>query len=151
MGTKGAYLLLELGAEWFGLDVEQVEAVLPYRELSRSPFQREPTLGATVYRGDFMGVAHLGALLGVECAPEAAHTVIVVLRWGEALVGLAAERSQGLLGRDEEIEPFEQAGAPAPGKCIERSMRCTERSRVLHVIDKEALLDELAARLEEVA
>lgn len=146
MSAKGAaYLLLEAGGELFGIDLAMVEAVVPYARPAAVPFQKPETLTALLHRGRFMGVVELGRMLGVAADVEEGRAVIAVIEREGAYIGLAASASHGLL-REAEIGDEARVIGKWSGPFHLFSARFG--GRVAHLIDAEALLEELSGRIE---
>ena len=149
MSAKGiAYLLLDVGGEVFGLDLELVEAVIPYARPDAVPFQRRDTVEALLYRGKFMGVADLGRLLGLKQTPEEGRAVIAVVETGGAHVGLIASASLGLL-RAVDLGDEARVMGKWEGPFLGHSVKYGER--VAHIVDFDALIGDFAGRLERSA
>lgn len=133
MTSQGtAYLILKDGEELFGLPLDLVESVIPYREPEAVPYQKGAKLGALQNRGKFMGVLNLATLLGVEGASGEGRSVIAVALVDDAYLGIAVAATLGIARPGELGEDVEALGrTEAP--CVERSVRWGER--VVHLLD----------------
>ncbi|HSH69392.1 MAG TPA: chemotaxis protein CheW [Deferrisomatales bacterium] len=139
-----SYLVVEVGGEEFGLAVEQVATVIDYRPTTPIPGRPGPFLGALNHHGELLPVAPLATLLGQPPRLDPERAVIVVLRWQDALLGLAAERALGLLTPLDRTRLTHVLGR-WDGPHLLHTLE-TEGRRV-HVLDLAGLCAELAERI----
>lgn len=145
MTDSGAYLVLKQGRERFGLNLDRVEAVVPYAQAEPMPWQPEGVLGAQLYRGQFMGVVDLAPLLGLaRSAPNAGHIVAVVEKEG-GYVGFLAEGSDGILKGQSITEEARVLGR-WEGPFLSYSVKV--EGRFIHLLDLEEMIDTIELELE---
>jgi chemotaxis signal transduction protein len=139
-----SYLVVGVEGEEFGLDTERVRTVVEYREPTPIPGRPGPFAGALNHHGELLPVAVLAGLLGRTPRLDPLRSVIVVVNWEDALLGLLVERTQGLLTPVERSRLAHVLGR-WEGPYLEHTLE-TEGRRV-HVLDLDALLADLARRL----
>ncbi|MEW6488514.1 MAG: chemotaxis protein CheW [Thermodesulfobacteriota bacterium] len=139
-----SYLVVGVEGEEFGLDVGRVRTVVEYREPTPVPGRPGPLVGALNHHGELLPVASLAALLGRKPRIDPLRSVIVVVNWDDALLGLLVERSHGLLTPLERTRLTHVLGR-WDGPYLEHTLE-TEGRRI-HVLDLGALLADVARRL----
>jgi purine-binding chemotaxis protein CheW len=139
-----SYLVVEVGAEEFGLDVERVETVIDYHTTTPIPGRPGPFLGAINHHGELLPVAPLATLLGQKPQLDPERAVIVVLQWEDAHLALAAERAHGLLTPLDRTRVTHVLGR-WDGPHLRHTLE-TEGRRV-HVLDLDGMLGDLAERI----
>ncbi len=139
-----AHLVVEVEGEQFGLDAGRVETVVPYRNLTPIPGRPAPFAGALNHRGELLPVVHLASVLGRRPRVDPQRSVIAVVAWGDAIVGLLAEGAVGLMPPTERARLARVLGR-WDGPFLEHTLEA--EGRRVHVLDLDALLDDLARRL----
>jgi len=139
-----SYLVVGVEGEEFGLDVGRVRTVVEYREPTPIPGRPGPFVGALNHHGELLPVAALASLLARTPRLDPVRSVIVVVGWEDALLGLLVERTHGLLtpvDRSRLAHVLGRWDGPYLAHTLE-----TEGRRV-HVLDLDALLADVARRL----
>ena len=139
-----AYLVVGVEGEEFGVDVERVRTVVEYREPTAIPGRPGPFVGALNHHGEILPVAALAAQLGRTPRLDPVRSVIVVVDWEDALLGLLVESTQGLLTPVERSRLAHVLGR-WDGPYLAHTLE-TEGRRV-HVLDLDSLLADLARRI----
>jgi chemotaxis signal transduction protein len=139
-----AFLVLELGGRFFGIEVERIEAVVPFTTPGPMPYCPSGFLGGLIHHGEFLGVIHLATPLGSEAVTDPDRAVIAVISWVGGTIGFVAERSHGLFRPENDGEGVHVLGR-WEGPYHRRTVRWRERD--VHLLDMEALLEGLAARV----
>lgn len=139
-----SYLVVGVEGEEFGLDVGRVRTVVEYREPTPVPGRPGPFVGALNHHGELLPVAALTSLLGRAPRVDPLRSVIVVVSWEDALLGLLVERTQGLFTPLERTR-FTHVLGRWDGPYLEHTIE-TEGRRI-HVLDLGALLADVARRL----
>ncbi len=142
--AAGSYLVIGVEGEEFGLEVERVRTVVEYREPAPVPGRPAPFLGALNHHGELLPVVALASLLRRKPRLDPLRSVIVVVDWQDAILGLLVERTQGLLTPLERTRLSHVLGR-WDGPYLRHTLE-TEGRRI-HVLDLDALLSELARRL----
>ena len=139
-----AYLVLGVEGERFGLDARRLETVVEYSVPAPLPGRPEPFTGALAHRGELLPVVPLAALVGLKARVEPVRSAIAVLGWEDGLLGLAAERTHGLMVPDEGCRVTRVLGR-WNGPYLRHTVE-VDGERV-HVLDLDSLLNQLAGRL----
>jgi purine-binding chemotaxis protein CheW len=139
-----SYLVVGVEGQEFGFDVARVQTVVEYRAPTPIPGRPASFVGALNHHGDLLPVVHLANLLGAKPRLDPVHSVIVVLDWEDATVGLLVERAQGLLTPLERTRLSHVLGR-WDGPHLLHTLEA--EGRRIHVLDIDSLLTDLAARL----
>lgn len=142
--TAHSYLVVAVEGEEFGLDARRVHTVVEYREPTPIPGRPGPFVGALNHHGELLPVVALAGLLGRTPRLDPIRSVIVVVGWEDALLGLLVERTQGLLTPVERARLAHVLGR-WEGPFLDHTLE-TEGRRV-HVLDLDAMLTDVARRL----
>jgi len=137
-------LLVAVEGERFGLDTARIQTVIEHRKLTPIPGRPHPFLGALNHHGELLPVAHLSSLLGRKASIDRARSVIVVVDWEDALLGLLVERSHGLLTSLDRARPAQVLGR-WEGPHLARTLDVD--GQTVHVLDLSSLLADVARRL----
>ena len=143
-GAANSYLVVEVGGEEFGLEVERVETVIDYQDTTPIPGRPGPFLGALNHHGDLLPVAPLATLLGQKPRLDPERSVIVVLQWQDAQIGLAADRAHGLLTPLDHTRVTHVLGR-WDGPHLRHTLE--SEGRRVHVLELDGMLGELAERI----
>ena len=94
------FLKCWVGGENYALDTAQIVEVLPLLEIT--PVRPAPVgvAGLANYRGRLVPVVDLSELMQGEPAPPHISTRLILLRYGEQLLGLIAERATEMMQRE---------------------------------------------------
>jgi chemotaxis-related protein WspB len=143
-------LLFEVEGQRYGLDVTQVEKVLPYVRLRRLPRVPEYVAGVFRYRGVMVPVIDLSQLIkGRPVAPFLSTRIILVRYVGpsgrDAVLGLLAERTTDSLD-DGEAEPT-SSGVAVPEAPFLGGLSANSGGIIQYVKVEHLLPDELRDRL----
>ena len=139
-----SYLVVAVEGQEFGVDAARVQTVVEYRDPVPIPGRPGPFVGALNHHGDLLPVVHLATLLRARSRLDPVHSVIVVLDWEDALVGLLVERAQGLLSPLERTRLAHVLGR-WDGPHLLHTLE-TEGRRI-HVLDIDSLLADLTERV----
>ncbi len=94
------FLKFRIGGEDYALDAPQIVEILPLLEVTRVPQAPAGVAGLINYRGTPVPVVDLSELtLGRPAQPHIS-TRLIVVRYGEHLLGLIAERATEIMRRD---------------------------------------------------
>jgi purine-binding chemotaxis protein CheW len=122
-------LLLAVGADRYGVALEQVRVVLEAPGVTRLPDGPPAVLGVTNVRGEVVPVVDLGAALGVGALGRAPFAAVVEVRAG--LVALASADVPETAELEEELGKADLAGA---------TVRHAAGGHVVAGLDVEAVL-----------
>jgi chemotaxis-related protein WspB len=94
------FLKFRIGGEEYALDAPQIVEILPLLEVTRVPKAPAGIAGLINYRGTPVPVVDLSELtLGRPAQPHIS-TRLILVRYGEHLLGLIAERATEMMRRD---------------------------------------------------
>jgi chemotaxis-related protein WspB len=94
------FLKFQIGRESYALDTAQIAEVLPLLTVTRIPQAPAGVAGLVNYRGRAVPVIDLSELLLGEPAAPHISTRLILVRYGEHLLGLIAEQATETLRRD---------------------------------------------------
>ncbi len=96
-GAGKPFLIVGVDGEKFGLEAARLETVIEHRAVEPIPGRPGAFIGALNHHGELLPVVPLAALLGRPVRLEPGRAAIAILGWEDAVVGLAVERTFGLL------------------------------------------------------
>jgi chemotaxis-related protein WspB len=96
------FLKFRIGNERYALDTTQIVEVLPLIKITPVPQAPAGVAGLIVYRGKFVPVIDLSELALSEPAPSHISTRLILVRYGEELLGLIAEQATDVMRCDAE-------------------------------------------------
>ena len=102
------FLKFRIGSESYALDTTQIAEVLPLLEITRVPQTPAGVAGLINYRGRPVPVIDLSELILGEPARPHVSTRLILVRYGEHLLGLIAEQATETIRR--EAESFTDSG-----------------------------------------
>jgi chemotaxis-related protein WspB len=94
------YLKFRIGSESYALDTTQIAEVLPLLEITRVPKAPAGVAGLINYRGRFVPVVDLSELMLGEPARPHISTRLILVRYGDHLLGLIAEQATEMMQRE---------------------------------------------------
>jgi chemotaxis-related protein WspB len=94
------FLKFRIGSESYALDTTQIAEVLPLLEITRMPLAPAAVAGLVNYRGRFVPVVDLSELMLGEPARPHISTRLILVRYGEHLLGLIAEQATEMMQRE---------------------------------------------------
>lgn len=137
-------LVVAAEGERFGIDTVRIRTVVEHRKLTPIPGRPPPFLGALNHHGELLPVVHLATLLGRKPRVDRTRSVVVVVDWEDALLGLLAERSHGLLTSLDRARPAQVLGR-WEGPHLAQTLDV--EGQTVHVLDLDSLLADVARRL----
>lgn len=102
------FLKFRIGSESYALDAAQIAEVLPLVQIARVPQAPIGVAGLINYRGKFVPVVDLSELMFGEPARPHISTRLLLVRYGEHLLGLIAEQATETMRR--EAASFAESG-----------------------------------------
>lgn len=141
---EGAYLIVRVDGQEFGFAVNRVQTVIETREVTPIPGRPKFFAGALNHHGELLLVAPLAPLLDRHSDGKLNYSIIVVVKWDDALVGLQVESALGLLTQMDHIRVAHVLGR-WDGPYLVNTLEV--EGRRIHVIDLESLLQDLSGRL----
>jgi purine-binding chemotaxis protein CheW len=127
--------LLRLGDNWFGIDAESIERVVPLDYVAWVSLDHGLILGTVGLHGRLLPVVDLRALLDLGASALHDHGSILVARAGDAEIGIFA---------DEFDDVFPLPSDPASGRCT-----CDER--VVLIVDPLRIVAALREHTDRLA
>jgi chemotaxis-related protein WspB len=94
------FLKFQVGSESYALDSARIAEVLPLLEITRVPHAPAGVAGLINYRGGCVPVIDLSELLLGEPARSHISTRLILVHYGEHLLGLIAEQATETMRRD---------------------------------------------------
>ena len=94
------FLKFRIGSESYVLDSAQIAEVLPLLEITRVPHAPAGVAGLINYRGGCVPVVDLSELVLGEPARPHISTRLILVHYGEHLLGLIAEQATETMRRD---------------------------------------------------
>jgi chemotaxis-related protein WspB len=94
------FLKFRIGREGYALDATQIAEVLPLLEITRVPQAPAGVAGLVNYRGRSVPVIDLSDLMLGEPARLHISTRLILVRYGEHLLGLIAEQATETMRRE---------------------------------------------------
>jgi chemotaxis-related protein WspB len=94
------FLKFRIGSESYALDTRQIAEVLPLLEITPVPPAPVGVAGLINYRGRFVPVVDLSELMLGEPARPNISTRLILVRYGEHLLGLIAEQATEMMQRE---------------------------------------------------
>jgi len=134
------FLKFRIGSESYALDTMQIAEVLPLLQITRVPKAPVGVAGLINFRGRAVPVVDLSELMLGEPARPHISTRLILVRYGEHLLGLIAEQATETMRR--EAGSFTDSGitseaAPYLGPVTEdggRLIRCIEVQKLLPAV-----------------
>ena len=102
------FLKFRIGSESYALDTTQIAEVLPLLEITRVPQTPAGVAGLINYRGRPVPVIDMSELMLGEPGRPHISTRLILVRYGEHLLGLIAEQATETIRR--EAESFTDSG-----------------------------------------
>jgi chemotaxis-related protein WspB len=139
------FLLFQMGADRYALDVRRVAEVVPLVALKQLPQAPNGVAGVFDYRGRPVPVIDLSQLATGRAASQRLGTRIVMVDYagGAHLLGLIAEKATETFRRDP--ESFAPAGVASAGAPYLGPV-CMDARGMIQWIDIESLLPESVSR-----
>jgi chemotaxis signal transduction protein len=131
--------LFRLGNNWFGVDLGQIELVVPLNYATWVTLDHGLILGAVGLHGRLFPVVDLEAILGCGSGSLHDHVAILVIHAGTAEVGILADEFDDVL-----MVPDSQAaetGAGSPTQFHSGRYACGHRT--VTVIDPQRIVESL--------
>jgi chemotaxis-related protein WspB len=94
------FLKFRIGGESYALDAAQIAEVLPLLRITRVPQAPAGVAGLINYRGKSVPVVDLSELMLGEPARPHISTRLILVRYGEHLLGLIAEQATEMMQRE---------------------------------------------------
>ena len=94
------FLKFRIGSESYALNTTQIAEVLPLLEITPVPLAPVGVAGLINYRGRFVPVVDLSELMLGEPARPHISTRLILVRYGEHLLGLIAEQATEMMQRE---------------------------------------------------
>jgi chemotaxis-related protein WspB len=94
------FLKFRVGSECYALDSARIAEVLPLLEITRVPHAPAGIAGLINYRGGCVPVVDLSELMLGEPARPHISTRLILVHYGEHLLGLIAEQATETMRRD---------------------------------------------------
>ena len=94
------FLKFRIGGETYALDTAQIAEVLPLLQITRVPQAPAGVAGLINYRGRSVPVVDLSELMLGEPARPHISTRLILVRYGEHLLGLIAEQATEMMRRE---------------------------------------------------
>ena len=94
------FLKFRIGSESYALDTTQIAEVLPLLEITRVPQTPVGVAGLINYRGKPVPVIDLSEMMLGEPARAHISTRLILVRYGEHLLGLIAEQATETMRRE---------------------------------------------------
>src|ERR1700719_1999815 len=94
------FLKFRIGSESYVLDTAQIAEVLPLLEITRVPHAPAGVAGLINYRGGCVPVIHLSEVMLGEPARPHISTRLILVHYGEHLLGLIAEQATEMMRRE---------------------------------------------------
>jgi chemotaxis-related protein WspB len=94
------FLKFRIGSESYALDTTQIAEVLPLLEITRVPQTPAGVAGLINYRGRPVPVIDLSELMLGEPGRPHISTRLILVRYGEHLLGLIAEQATEMMRRE---------------------------------------------------
>jgi chemotaxis-related protein WspB len=94
------FLKFRIGSESYALDTARIAEVLPLLEITRVPHAPAGVAGLINYRGACVPVVDLSELMLGEPARPHISTRLILVHYGEHLLGLIAEQATETMRRD---------------------------------------------------
>jgi chemotaxis-related protein WspB len=94
------FLKFRVGSESYALDSARIAEVLPLLEITRVPHAPAGIAGLINYRGGCVPVVDLSELMLGEPARPHISTRLILVHYGEHLLGLIAEQATDTMRRD---------------------------------------------------
>jgi len=131
------FLKFRIGSESYALDTTQIAEVLPLLEITRVPQTPAGVAGLINYRGRPVPVIDLSELMLGEPGRPHISTRLILVRYGEHLLGLIAEQATEMMRR--EAGSFTDSGlasdaAPYLGPVTQDGGRLIRRIDVLKLL-----------------
>lgn len=138
-------LVVGVEGDRFGIETTRIRTVAEYRKPTPIPGRPAPFIGALNHHGELLPLVPLATLLSRKLHFHPMRSVIVILNWGEALLGLLVERTHGLLTPLDRIRPSHVLGR-WQGPHLAQTLEV--EGQLVHVLDLDSLLSDLARRFE---
>ena len=94
------FLKFQIGSESYALDTARIAEVLPLLQITRVPHAPAGVAGLINYRGGCVPVVDLSELMLGEPARPHISTRLILVHYGEHLLGLIAEQATETMRRD---------------------------------------------------
>lgn len=89
---KDKYVTFQSGSEYFGLKIEYVSEIIVFQEITPIPESADYIKGLINLRGKIIPVMDVRIRFGQEPFPYTDRTCIIVIHYGDTVVGLIVEK-----------------------------------------------------------
>lgn len=104
--AENQYVVFNLGAEEFGIDIMNVKEIIPYQESVNVPNTPDFIEGIINYRGNVIPIINLRKRFKLVDSKVTKDTRIIVINLGDKEIGFVVdEASQTIRLDDEQIDP----------------------------------------------
>lgn len=104
--AENQYVVFNLGAEEFGIDIMNVKEIIPYQESVNVPNTPDFIEGIINYRGNVIPIINLRKRFKLGDSKVTKDTRIIVINLGDKEIGFVVdEASQTIRLDDEQIDP----------------------------------------------
>jgi len=139
--------LFRLGDNWFGIDTECIERVVPLDYVAWVSLDRGLILGTVGLHGRLLPVVDLSAVFGLGASALHDHGSILVSRAGDTEIGIFADEFDDVFPIPAD-QVTHQPGAGSPDSV---AGRCTCGKRDVTVVDPLRIVASLRERAERLA
>lgn len=114
---KGKYVTFQSGNEFYGLDIQYVNEIIVYQEITEIPESADYVKGLINLRGKIIPVVDVRLRFRQEPIPYTDRTCIIVIQFEEYVVGLIVEKIAEVVEiQEENILPSPSIGKNDSGK-----------------------------------
>lgn len=114
---RGKYVTFQSGNEFYGLDIQYVNEIIVYQEITEIPESADYVKGLINLRGKIIPVVDVRLRFRQEPIPYTDRTCIIVIQFEEYVVGLIVERIAEVVEiQEENILPSPSIGKNDSGK-----------------------------------
>ena len=143
-GTTGQMCTFWVDGLYFGLQVEHVQEVLRYQQLTVVPCAPDAVHGLINLRGAVIPVIDMAGRLGMKMTEPSERSAIIVTDIGGKLVGLLVEQVSDMMTiRSEDLQPAPDI-IPEEQRSFCRGIVALEKSMVCFLNLDTVIADELA-------
>ena len=144
MTTARQFCTFYLGADFFGVDVQQVQEVLRYQQQTRVPLAPKMIRGLINLRGQIVTALDLRCRLGLGEPTEDTMHINVVVRTEDGVMSLLVDEIGDVVEvADEDFEPIPETVTGVARELIIGTYKLADRLLMILDIDKTVNLEHL--------
>ncbi|MCT4595604.1 MAG: chemotaxis protein CheW [Anaeromicrobium sp.] len=136
---ENQYVLFELGKEYYGIDIHNVQTIEKVIDITRVPHSPTYVEGVINLRGEIIPVINLRTRLNLENVQLTSDSRIIITKCDEVIVGLLVDSSSEVIKLDKiQLEDAPKVSENVSEKNIKAIGK--DKERIIILLDIEGIL-----------